>query len=131
MFNESFESSNVVWVVPISDWLEHFPQQPNAVGIAKLAYKASCYSDITPYIITYDNYDMSTNPNNNRYTQVYINVSSYTYNQYALVWDDDPSVFETPREIDYQQLITHELGHILGFGDDTNSDDNIETIIRT
>ncbi len=73
--------------------------------------------------ITYYNSNYENDPGY-KHTIFYLNASDIAY--FTWVWNSNPG----SGEVDVQQIMTHELGHILGYGDDTNSFDGIETLMN-
>lgn len=123
---------NSIWIVPVTAWDEYHDNY-EAPAITYMCYQKINWGygceNYSPYCLTYSN--STSDPQlikNSLYKIIYVNASDYGKLSFTFVWEEpDPSA--TIKELDIQHIITHELGHVLGFGDDTSSVDNIETIM--
>lgn len=118
-----------IWIFPVQyDWKDYLDSsQVKSPAVSYICYDEmgwpdeNEYENYSPYCITYSK-------SNDEYTAIILNASDEGREFFNYI-NGEPNFYAYPMEVDIQHIVMHELGHILGFGDDTDPNDNIETIM--
>ena len=121
-----YSAGSVVNIVPRAgnEWGEiEWPEEWGNSASGKVEY--AIYVDEQNGYETID-YNSVDYPPGAAQTIVWLNMDPEYTSEW--VWLDDGQTPESG-QTDVQHIVTHELGHVLGFDDDTNPNDNIETVM--